>query len=166
MKDLKELLEHQVKDLYSAESQLEDILPKLTDVACNERLKQSFAQNLQTSFRHKQRLEQIAELMHFEAQGENCVGMKGLIKEEQKVCRSHSEPEVLDAALIGAAQKVEHYQIAGYGTARAYAQMIGESEVAELLSRCLSDVKNEDHKLTNIAMGGVNHDAANGHSVD
>ena len=162
MKDLRDLLEHEVQDLYSAEAQLEDMLPKLTDAACDERLKQTFAQNLQTSLRHRERLEQIAELMHIDAKGDKCVGMQGLLKEEQKVMRSRSEPEVVDAAMISIAQKVEHYQIAGYGTARCFAQLIGESEVADLLGKCLADVKNEDHKLTNIAMDRVNREAANG----
>lgn len=156
MKDLRELLAHEVQDLYSAETQYIQALPKFSEVVQNSSLKQTFDQQLSETRRQRDRLHQAAELMQVKVKNGKCEGMEGLLREGEKIMKEKVEPEVRDAALIGAAQKVEHYQIAGYGTARTYAQLIGESEVADLLDKCLSEVKTADQTLTNVAMERVN----------
>jgi ferritin-like metal-binding protein YciE len=159
MKDLRALLAHEVQDLYSAETQLIQALPRITDVAKSNRLKQTFSQHLGETQRQKDRLRQVAELMQIRVKDGVCEGMEGLLRESEKLTSAKTEPDVLDAALIGIAQKVEHYQIAGYGTARTYAQLIGESEVADLLGKSLDEAKMTDQKLTNIAIDRVNERA-------
>ncbi|HLF65071.1 MAG TPA: ferritin-like domain-containing protein [Saprospiraceae bacterium] len=159
MKDLRELLAHEVQDLYSAETQLIQAFPKLSGVTQSNRLKQTFDKHLEETKRQKERLQQIAKLMQIKVNDGKCEGMEGLLRESEKFTKVKVEPEVRDAAIIGAAQKIEHYQIAGYGTARTYAQLIGESEIADLLGYCLNEVKTADQTLTNVALERVNERA-------
>lgn len=156
MKDLRELLAHEVQDLYSAETQLINTLPKLSGAVQSNRLKKTLEQQLTEAKQQQERLQRVAELMHIKVDGEKCEGMAGLLRESEKFTKAKTIPEVRDAALISAAQKVEHYQIAGYGTARTYAQLIGEAEIAELFGKSLSEAKATDQILTNIALERVN----------
>jgi ferritin-like metal-binding protein YciE len=156
MKNLRELLAHEVQDLYSAETQLIQALPKFSDEVQSNRLKQTLDQQLAEAKRQKERLQRVAEIMKIKTNGGKCEGMEGLLREGERLIKSKSTPEVRDAALISAAQKVEHYQIAGYGTARTYAHLIGESEVADLFGRSLSEAKATDQILTNVALEKVN----------
>lgn len=158
MKDLKELLEHEVKDLYSAESQLVEALPKMAKAANHPQLKKALQSHLKETEMQVQRLEQVAELLGISPKSrEKCQGMKGLIEEGTRIMEEEDiEPEVLDAGLITAAQKVEHYEIAGYGSARYFAQMLGEQQVVALLEQTLEEEKMADEKLNNIAKEKVN----------
>ncbi len=157
MKNLSDLLEHEVKDLYSAEQQLVEALPKMAKAASHPDLKKAFESHLKETKTHVERLEQVAELLDISfKKSEKCQGMEGLVKEGAKMMEEDAEDEVRDAALIGAAQRVEHYEIAGYGTAHYFAQMLGETEVAELLAKTLEEEKMADEKLNKIAKGKVN----------
>ena len=155
---LEELLTDSLKDLYSAENQLVKALPKMAKSATNEQLRVAFERHLQETRNHVARLEQIADEMDITLRGKTCHGMKGLIDEGKEVM-GEFEDEVLDAAMIGAAQKVEHYEIAGYGTARTHAQMLGLNKVAKLLQQTLDEEAATDKKLTDLAESVVNVEA-------
>jgi len=155
---LEELLTDSLKDLYSAENQLIKALPKMAKSATNEQLRVAFERHLQETRNHVARLEQIADEMNISLRGKTCYGMKGLI-EEGKEAMSDFDDEVLDAAMIGAAQRVEHYEIAGYGTARTHAQMLGLNRVAKLLQQTLNEEAATDKKLTQLAESVVNVEA-------
>jgi ferritin-like metal-binding protein YciE len=152
---LEELLTDSLKDLYSAENQLIKALPKMAKSATNEQLRVAFERHLQETRNHVARLDQIAAEMDISLRGKTCHGMKGLI-EEGKEAMSDFDDEVLDAAMIGAAQRVEHYEIAGYGTARTHAQMLGLNKVAKLLQQTLNEEAATDKKLTQLAESVVN----------
>lgn len=160
MENLKELLVHEIQDLYSAEQQLIEALPKMADKAESPELKASFQQHLEETKEHARRLEQAAELLGEKPTGVPCVGMKGLVKEGDEIMKEAKQPQVLDAGLIAAAQKVEHYEIASYGTASAHAEELGLMDVVELLEATLDEELMCNEKLTQIAEGGVNRDAA------
>jgi len=155
---LEELLTDSLKDLYSAENQLIKALPKMARSSTNEQLRVAFERHLQETRNHVARLEQIADEMNISLRGKTCYGMKGLI-EEGKEAMSDFDDEVLDAAMIGAAQRVEHYEIAGYGTARTHAQMLGLNRVAKLLQQTLNEEAATDKKLTQLAESVVNVEA-------
>jgi ferritin-like metal-binding protein YciE len=155
---LQELLVDQLKDLYSAENQIIKALPKMAKNATNEQLRMAFERHLEETRGHVARLEQIAEQMDFSLKGKKCKGAEGLI-EEGKEAMEEFEDDVLDAALIGAAQKVEHYVIAGYGTARTHAMMLGLTKVARLLQQTLDEEGRTDKKLTELAERVVNREA-------
>jgi ferritin-like metal-binding protein YciE len=155
---LEELLTDSLKDLYSAENQLIKALPKMAKSSTNEQLRAAFERHLQETRNHVARLEQIADEMNISLRGKTCYGMKGLI-EEGKEAMSDFDTEVLDAAMIGAAQRVEHYEIAGYGTARTHAQMLGLNRVAKLLQQTLNEEAATDKKLTQLAESVVNVEA-------
>lgn len=158
MKNLKELLEHEIKDLYSAESQLVEAMPKMAKAASHPQLKKAIESHLQETKMQVQRLEEVAELLGISPKSrEKCQGMKGLVEEGTRIMEEEDiEPEVLDAGLITAAQKIEHYEIAGYGSAHYFALMLGETEVAALLEQTLNEEKMTDEKLNAIAKGRVN----------
>lgn len=156
MKNLEELLEHEVQDLYSAESQLVEALPKMAKAANDSKLKKAFEDHLDETKHQKKRLEKVAELLGIDPEGEKCKGMEGLIMEGDKMIKEDADPEVKDAGLIGAAQKVEHYEISGYGTARQFAEMLGKKEVANLLSESLEEEKDADETLTDLAVEKIN----------
>jgi ferritin-like metal-binding protein YciE len=148
---LKELYVDELKDLYSAESQLVKALPKLAKAAASEELRAGFEEHLEQTKGHVQRLEQIFEMLDESPKGKKCKGMEGLVEEGSEIMEEDFEDALLDAALIGAAQRVEHYEIAAYGTVRAFAEELGESEHASLLAKTLEEEKETDEKLTELA---------------
>ena len=153
MDQLRELLVNDLQDLLHAEMQLVQALPKMAEAANHPNLKEAFIKHLQQTEGHIERLKSAFELLHEKAQPKPGKGMKGLIEEGQETIEDNEEQEELaaDLALIGAAQKVEHYEISGYGTARCLARQIGEREVATLLSRTLGEEESSDYLLTELS---------------
>jgi len=149
---VKDLLVEELKDLYSAENQLLKALPKMAKAAKSEELQQAFENHLQQTEEHVQRLEKIGTQLGESMKGKKCKAMEGLVEEGKEVMEEDAEPILLDLALIGAAQKVEHYEIAGYGTARSLAELAGEKEVAEILQETLDEEGETDKLLTSLAM--------------
>ena len=148
---LRELYVDELKDLYSAENQLVKALPKLAKAASSDELREGFEEHLEQTKGHVQRLEQIFEAMDESPKGKKCAGMEGLVKEGSEVMGEDFEGAVMDAALIGAAQRVEHYEIAAYGTVIAFAEQLGESEHSSLLKQTLEEEKETDEKLTSLS---------------
>ncbi|HEX4489307.1 MAG TPA: ferritin-like domain-containing protein [Terriglobales bacterium] len=148
---LKELYIDELKDLYSAETQLVKALPKMAKAASSNELRKGFEEHLEQTKGHVQRLEQIFDLLDESPKGKKCKGMEGLITEGSEVTEEDFEGAVLDAELIGAAQRVEHYEIAAYGTARAFAEELGETEHVALLEETLSEEEATDQKLTELS---------------
>jgi ferritin-like metal-binding protein YciE len=158
MNPVQELFVDQLKDLYSAENQIIKALPKMAKKATNEQLRIAYERLHEETRGHVARQEQIAEGMGISLRGKKCKGMEGLL-EEGKEAMSEFEDEVLDAAMIGAAQRVEHYEIAAYGTARTHASMLGMNKAARLLQQTLDEEGKTDKKLTDLAERVVNLDA-------
>jgi len=159
-KTFQDLLELELKDLYSAEKQITKALPKMAKAATNEELKQAFESHLEETEGQIERLETILKQLDISfARVEKCKAMEGLIEEGKEIMEEGLEPEVLDAALICAAQKVEHYEIAGYGCARTFAQQLGHSDIADLLQETLDEEGQTDKKLNDIAENVVNQEA-------
>ncbi len=148
---LQELYVKELQDLYDAENQLIKALPKMAEGASSEELRNAFEEHLEQTKEHAQRLEQILRGLGEDAKGEKCKGMEGLVKEGGEVLKEDMEEQVKDAAIIGAAQRVEHYEIAGYGTVRTFASLLGEDEAVELLEKTLEEEKETDEKLTELA---------------
>lgn len=148
---LRELYTDELKDLYNAENQLVKALPKMAKAASSEELRRGFEEHLEQTKQHVQRLERIFKALDESPKGKKCVGMEGLIKEGSEVMEEDFEDAVLDVALIGAAQRVEHYEIAAYGTVRALAKILGETEHASVLQETLHEEKETDEKLTELA---------------
>jgi ferritin-like metal-binding protein YciE len=149
--DLKKLLEHDIKDLYSAETQLLKALPKMAKAASNPELKDAFTSHLEETKVHVERLEQVADILGSTPRGKSCKAMKGLVEEGEETIKEEGDPNVLDLALITAAQKVEHYEIAGYGSARSLAKSLGLADVVSLIEETLGEEGDADRKLTGIA---------------
>ena len=158
---LHDLFEDQIKDLYSAENQILKALPKMAKNATNPQLRTAFERHLEETRGHVTRLEQIAAELDFTPKGKKCKGAEGLIEEGKEVMEEFEE-ETLDAGLIGAAQRVEHYEIAGYGTARTHAELLGYKKAARLLQQTLDEEERTDKKLTQIAESVVNVEALQG----
>jgi ferritin-like metal-binding protein YciE len=148
---LRELYIDELKDLYSAETQLVKALPKMAKGASSEELREGFEEHLDQTKGHVQRLEQIFQALGESPKGKKCKGMEGLIEEGSEVLDEDYEENILDAALIGAAQRVEHYEIAGYGTVRAMAKVLGEDKHVSLLTQTLEEEKETDEKLTELS---------------
>lgn len=148
---LRDVFVHELKDLHSAEKQLTKALPKMAKAAANQELAAGFEHHLQQTEEHVQRLEKILKGLGESTRGEKCKAMEGLIEEGASVIHEDGVPEVIDALLISAAQRVEHYEIAGYGSARTFAEHLGETEAAELLQKTLDEEAETDKKLTEIA---------------
>ncbi|MGA8762740.1 MAG: ferritin-like domain-containing protein [Candidatus Sulfotelmatobacter sp.] len=148
---LKELYIDELKDLFSAENQLTKALPKMAKAATSEELREGFEEHLEQTKGHVERLQQIFDMLEEKPTGKKCMGMEGLIKEGAEVMGEDFEDAVMDAALISAAQRVEHYEIAGYGTVAAYADLLGEAEHASLLRETLEEEKETDEKLSELA---------------
>jgi ferritin-like metal-binding protein YciE len=148
---LRELYVDELKDLYSAENQLIKALPKMAKAASSEELRQGFEEHLEQTKGQVQRLEKIFESLEGSPKGKKCVGMEGLVQEGAEVMEEDFEDSVMDAALIGAAQRVEHYEIAAYGTAREFAKILGETQHASLLEETLQEEKETDEKLNELA---------------
>jgi len=159
LETLYDLYLHELRDLYSAEQQLIKALPKMTKAATNRQLSAGFAHHLQQTKRHATRLEQIFERLEESGRGPKCEGMEGLIAEGDKMAKEQAEDEVRDAGLIAAAQRVEHYEIAGYGCARTYAELLGDKTGARLLDTTLKEEGETDKKLTKLAKSAINLDA-------
>jgi len=151
LETLNELFIEQLQDLYSAEEQLTEALPKIAKAASSPALKQAFEEHLDQTEGHIARLDQCFEKLDADPEGKTCKGMKGLIAEGEDLMDEDAEPEVLDAGLIAGAQRVEHYEIAAYGCARTYAQLLGMTELAQLLQQTLDEEKETDQKLTDLA---------------
>jgi ferritin-like metal-binding protein YciE len=159
MKSLSDLFVHEIKDLYSAEKQLTKALPKMAKAACNDALRQAFESHLEETQEHVQRLEELAGELEVNLRGAKCKAMEGLIEEGKSIIEENMEDDVRDAALICAAQRVEHYEIAGYGCARTFAERLGNEQAAKLLQQTLDEEGAADKKLTQIAMERVNEEA-------
>lgn len=159
MENLKDLLVHHVKDLYSAEEQMIEALPKVMENTKNPELKSIFADHLEVTKKQKKRLEDVADLMGISPSGETCKAMKGLVNETSSFIKEDASPEVKDAGLIADAQKVEHYEISGYGTAITYAESLGLTEVADILKQTIDEEKSADEKLNKIAKSKINEKA-------
>jgi ferritin-like metal-binding protein YciE len=156
---LQKLYLEQLKDLYSAEEQILEALPKMTKQTKHPELKRAFQEHYQQTEQQKQRLEKIGQDLGESLSGHDCKGMEGLVKEGEEVMEEFSDSDVLDAALISAAQRIEHYEMAGYGCARTYAHMLGLAEHADLLQRTLDEEGDTDERLTDLAETVVNIDA-------
>jgi ferritin-like metal-binding protein YciE len=167
---LRDLLQHEIDDLYSAEEQIIEALPKMVEKATTAGLKKALNDHLQVTIDQKKRLDQVKKLLEKETAekksepgflenifgGTKCKGTEGLIKEGEKLMGENMEANVMDAAIIGAAQKIEHYEISGYGTARAYAMQLGYSEIEELLTDTLNEEYLADDELTALALFNIN----------
>jgi ferritin-like metal-binding protein YciE len=148
---LRDLYLDELRDLHNAENQLVKALPKMAKASSSDELREGFEQHLEQTKGHVERLEQIFEALDESPKGTKCVGMEGLIKEGSEIMDEDFEGAVMDAALIGAAQRVEHYEIAAYGTVIAFANQLGESEHASLLKQTLEEEKETDQKLTSLS---------------
>jgi ferritin-like metal-binding protein YciE len=156
LNSLRDLLIEELRDLYSAEKQLVGALPKMAEAASSTELKSAFEHHLEETQGHVSRLESILKNIDEESSGETCEAMKGLIKEGETLVKAEGDPDVRDAGLIGAAQRVEHYEMAGYGTARSLANRLGENQMAEILQQTLDEEGQANKKLTSIAESAVN----------
>ncbi|HSU94826.1 MAG TPA: ferritin-like domain-containing protein [Gemmatimonadaceae bacterium] len=159
MESLRELYVDELKDLWSAETQITKALPKMMKAASNPKLKRAFNTHLKQTERHVKRLERIFKELDESPRGKKCVGMEGLIKEGQELIKEKPEADVLDAGLIAAAQHVEHYEIAGYGCVRTWARQMGEDRQAELLQETLDEEEQTDRLLTELAESEINVEA-------
>ena len=160
LETLRDLYVHELKDLYSAEQQLIKALPKMQKAARNRSLASAFNQHLEQTKRQAKRLEQILKRHDESTRAPKCEGMEGLISEGDKMASEEAQDDVRDAGLIASAQRVEHYEIAGYGCARTYAELLGLSDVAKLLQKTLDEEKATDEKLTKLADSKINIRAA------
>ena len=149
--ELKEIFIDELKDIYSAETQLVKALRKMAKAAGSNDLRSGFEKHLEQTKEHVARLEQIFEGLEEKPTGKKCAGMEGLIKEGGEAIEEDYEGDAKDAILIGAAQRVEHYEIAAYGTVRAMAEKLGERQAVALLSKTLQEEKDTDEKLTQLA---------------
>jgi ferritin-like metal-binding protein YciE len=152
---LQDLFVEELHDLHSAEEQLVQALPKLAQAASHEELREAFEHHLQETQDHVRRLDDIYGELGIPASSEKCEAMEGLIAEGEQLIQAQGDPAVKDAALIGAAQRVEHYEIAAYGTARELAKQLGHEQAEELLDQTLDEESNADKLLNKIATGGI-----------
>lgn len=160
MKTLRDLLVHQIQDLHSGETQIIEALPRMVEAARDEELIEALKDHLQETKEQRSRLKELADSLGCEAEGEKCQGIEGIIAEGRSVVLEESEEDdVQDAAIITACQRIEHYEMAGYGSARTYARMLDETEVANALQEILDQEQNADERLTRIAEGHVNRRA-------
>jgi ferritin-like metal-binding protein YciE len=159
LSSLDDLLVHELQDIYNAESQILKALPKMTKAATYPELKEAFEKHRQQTEGQVRRLEQVFKLLGVPAKGRKCDGMAGLLEEGKKMMDEDAEPAVMDAGLIAAAQKVEHYEIASYGCVCTYAEMLGYDQVHDLLGQNLDEEETTDQKLTALAEGVINQEA-------
>jgi ferritin-like metal-binding protein YciE len=150
---LKQLYVEELRDIYDAEKQLIKALPKLAEAASSQDLRNGFEEHLEQTKEHAERLEQIFSDLGEKPTGKKCKGMQGLVNEGSEIIKEDFENEVKDAGLISAAQRVEHYEIAAYGTVRTYANLLGEQNAVALLEKTLKEEKETDQKLTDLAEG-------------
>ncbi len=159
LQSLRDLLVDQLKDLYSAENQIIKALPKMARTAANQDLANGFEEHLEQTREHARRLEQICEQLNVTPKGKKCTAIEGLIEEGKELMSQDAEPVVMDAGLIAAGQKVEHYEMAGYGCVRTWAEQLGLHDVAGTLQQTLDEEKATDEKLTHLAEDMVNQQA-------
>jgi ferritin-like metal-binding protein YciE len=160
MDSLKDLYVDELKDLYNAENQLVKALPKMARKAAAPELKRAFQDHLTQTEGHVERLEKIFKAMGEKPGGKTCKAMKGLVEEGEEIIEEDGDDSVLDAALIGAAQRVEHYEIAGYGVVRTFAALLGKEEAMATLQRTLNEEAEADKKLTRLAESIINVEAS------
>jgi ferritin-like metal-binding protein YciE len=160
IKTLEDLLADELKDLYSAENMIVKALPKMAKNAKSRELRSAFEEHLKQTENHVKRLEQACNDLGVSPRGKKCVGMEGLLEEGKEIMSNGSDQDALEAGMIGAAQKVEHYEIAAYGTAAAHARQLGFNSVAQTLDKTLEEERRTDEKLTKIAENQVNVQAA------
>lgn len=158
---LRDLYAEKLKDLYSAENQIIRALPRIIKNATTPELQQALQEHLKVTEEHARRIEKIAAQNGVSPRGKKCAGMEGLLEEGKELLQEKSDSEVLDAGLIAAAQSVEHYEIAGYGTARTWAEMLGDQKGASLLEQTLQEEKQADETLTALAEDFINQMAEN-----
>jgi ferritin-like metal-binding protein YciE len=151
MESLKDLMIDELKDLYSAENQILKALPKMIKKATSPDLKAGFEKHLKETQVHVERLETIFQELEESPKGKKCKGMEGVIADGKELMEEDAEPDVMDAGLIGAAQHVEHYEMAGYGCVRTYAELLGLSKISKLLQKTLDEERATDEKLTQLA---------------
>ena len=159
IKTLNDLLVHELKDIYSAEKQLLKALPKMANAVTSAALQQALEDHLEETKGQVERLEKIMGDMEISLRVPKCEAMEGLIEEAKGLLEEDMDPQVLDAALIASCQRVEHYEIAAYGCARTFAELLGMSDVAQLLQQTLDEEGAADKKLTEIAMSHINEEA-------
>ncbi|MDB6171824.1 MAG: ferritin-like protein [Chthoniobacteraceae bacterium] len=159
IKTLRDLYLHELKDLYSAEKQLCKALPKMAKAASNEELVAAFEEHHGQTEQHVERIEQILDALGEPKRADKCEGMAGILAESEAITHEDISKQVLDAALIASAQKIEHYEIAGYGTVRTFAEILGEDEAAKLLQMTLDEEIETDEKLTELAEDFINAEA-------
>ena len=156
---MKELFIHELKDLHDAEGQILEALPKMAKKASHDDLKSAFKEHERQTQEHVKRLEQVLDELGEKPGGVKCKGIRGIISEGEESMKEVDDDDVRDAAMIGAAQRVEHYEIAGYGTARTYARMLGNENAARMLQQTLDEEGETDKKLTRLAESRINRDA-------
>ena len=157
---IKDLYIHELKDLYSAEKQLLKAIPKMAKAATNQELADGFREHLEQTKKHAERLERVLRAHGHSTRGPKCRGMEGIVAEGAEMIEEEGDDEVKDAGLIAAAQRVEHYEMAGYGTARTYAELVKDQEGAKLLSQTFEEEKQTDEKLSELANSTINVEAA------
>lgn len=160
MKNLEELFQDELFDIYNGEQQLTKALPKMAEEASDPKLAEGFRTHLEETEGQVARIEKIFEMLDIKEKTEKCEAMQGLIKEAEQLIKNTDEGPVRDAAMITAAQKVEHYEIAAYGSLVALANTLGHAEAAALLEETLEEERATDRRLNELAMGGINDDAA------
>lgn len=159
LETLEDVFHHELKDLYSAETQLLDALPEIANAAESDTLRGAIEMHLEETREHVRRLEEVADMLGMEIRGETCEAMEGLIQEGEELLEDNDSGEALDAALIASCQRVEHYEIAAYGSAATFANELGHEGAARLLGKTLDEEKAADKKLTDIATSRVNERA-------
>lgn len=159
LKNLKDLFIHQLKDVYSAEEQIIEAMPKMIDEASSKELKDSLREHLEETKNQKKRLDEIGKKMDLKLTGEKCKAMAGLIKEAQDFVSEDADEYVRDAGIIADGQRIEHYEISAYGTLVQYAKALDMNDVADQLKRTLNEESNADQKLNKIAVGKINEKA-------
>lgn len=156
LNNLKDLLVHELKDLYNAEQQLIKAMPKMAEATSSDELKRALKDHMRETETQIERLEKVFSILGDKPTGEKCKAMEGIIKESQDMIQERADKNVMDAAIISMAQRVEHYEIAGYGTVCTYAKQLGMHDVLDLLQLTLDEEKNADQKLTYLAEHNIN----------
>ena len=156
---LRKLLAHELQDLYSAEQQLVEALPEMEKAAHDPDLKKAFRDHLEQTRAHMDRLDHAFGALDISPKGDICVGMQGLIEEGSRMLEKEGDPFVRDAGIVSAAQRIEHYEIAGYGSARTFAEKLGETGVADVLQQTLDEESSANHRWTRLAERKINAEA-------
>lgn len=164
LETLQELLVHELQDLYNAENQLIKALPKMAKRASSNELRAAFEEHLSQTETQAKRIERALGLLDAPVRGRNCDGMHGIIEEGKKLMEEEASEDVMDAGLIASAQKVEHYEIAAYGSVKAWSELLGHDEITALMEETLEEEETTDRKLSEIAESMVNAEAAMGNS--